>query len=122
MRPRSTRLCLTFALLAGPALALHPLLAADWPAYPGPNRDGVSSETGLLKTWPETGPKLAWKTDKAGQGYAGMAVVNGVVYTMGARGDDEYAIAFDAKGNELWSTKLGPVHDWRENSWSRGPD
>src|SRR4051812_15817168 len=103
MRPRLTRLCLTFTLLAAFALTLHPLLAADWPGYRGPNRDGVSAETGLLKTWPAGGPKLVWKSDKAGQGYAGMAIVNGVVYTMGARGDDEYAIAFDAKGNELWA-------------------
>jgi len=96
--------------------------AGDWPCFRGPDHSGVSKETGLLKEWPEAGPKLAWQSDKAGQGYAGLAVVKGVVYTMGARGEDEYAIALDAKGGEKWATKLGPVHDWKANSWSHGPN
>jgi outer membrane protein assembly factor BamB len=110
------RTCLTLVLLAGLAAA------ADWPAWRGPDRDAVSKETGLLATWPAEGPKLVWRSDKAGQGYAGPAVVGGVVYTMGARGDQEYLIALDGKGQERWSAKIGPVHDWRENSWSRGPN
>lgn len=111
--------------------------AADWPQWRGPNRDGVSKETGLLKAWPKAGPKLLWKTDQAGGGLSGMAVVGGVVYTMGARGKatfgpkpkelvvggiEEYALAFDDKGKELWATKIGLVHDWKGNQWSRGPN
>ena len=92
-----------------------PLAAADWTGFRGPDHSGVSTEKGLLKTWPEGGPKLVWKTDKAGLGYAGMAVVKGVVYTMGARENQEYAIALDDKGNEKWATLLGPVHDWSAN-------
>lgn len=102
--------------------ALSPLAAADWTGFMGPDRNGISKETGLAKTWPDGGPKLVWKTDKAGLGYAGMAVAGGKLYTMGARGDDEFALAFDDKGKELWATKLGPVHDWKANSWSRGPN
>src|SRR4051812_47288887 len=33
----------------------------DWPQWRGPNRDGVSTETGLLETWPEAGPKVLWR-------------------------------------------------------------
>ncbi|MGL4553792.1 MAG: PQQ-binding-like beta-propeller repeat protein [Gemmataceae bacterium] len=95
--------------------------AADWPQWRGPARDGVSEETGLRKKWPAGGPKLLWKTDKAGNGLSSAAVVGGVVYTAGTRGDDEHALAFDAKGALLWDTKLGPVHDWKANQWSRGP-
>jgi outer membrane protein assembly factor BamB len=51
-----------------------------------------------------------------------MAVVGGVVYTMGAIGDDEFVIAIDAKGEKLWSQKIGPVHDFKGNQWSRGPN
>jgi outer membrane protein assembly factor BamB len=108
-------------LLAWVALSV-PSFAGDWPAWRGPDRTGVSKETGLLKTWPKEGPKLLWKTDKAGLGYSGMAIVGGVVYTMGTRGDDEYLIAFDDKGNEKWATKIGPLHDWSGNSWSKGPN
>jgi hypothetical protein len=96
--------------------------AADWPQWRGPTRDGVSKETGLLKKWPAGGPKLLWKTDKAGSGVAGAAVVGGVVYTAGARKDGEYALAFDAKGNELWATKLAPVYEWKGNQWNLGPN
>lgn len=113
------RTCLTLFLVAG---ILLPVTAADWPAYRGPDRTGVSSETGLLKTWPAGGPKLVWQSDKAGLGYAGMAIVGGVTYTMGLRGTDEYLIAFDDKGQEKWATKIGPVHDWSGNSWSKGPN
>lgn len=111
-----------FVPLAALLLAALTVSAADWPAWRGADRSGVSPEKGLLKTWPKKGPKLVWKADKAGLGYAGMAVVGGVVYTMGARGSDEYAIAFDAKGKEKWATKIGPVHDWDANSYSRGPN
>ncbi len=59
--------------LAGPAAA------ADWPQFRGPNRDGISTETGLLRAWPTEGPKVLWKT-KVCQGYAGAAVKAGRVY------------------------------------------
>ena len=47
---------------------------ADWPQLLGPNRDGVSSETGILKTWPKEGLKKLWDC-KLGLGYAPPAVV-----------------------------------------------
>lgn len=115
------RLLPALTLLVGATL-LPPMHAADWPGFRGTQRDGRSPETGLLKSWPDAGPKLLWKFDKAGQGYAGMAVVAGAVYTMGARGDEEYLIALDDKGGERWATKIGPVHDWKANAWSRGPN
>jgi len=108
------------ALIA--VVTIQSAVAADWPAWRGPNRDAISTEKGLLKTWPEGGPKLLWTFEDAGQGYAGMAVVGGTVYTMGARGEDEYLIAVDGKGKEIWSTKIGPVFDFKQNAWSRGPN
>src|SRR5579883_2238457 len=114
----SSRLVLAASVLAAPAL----VRADDWPQWRGPNRDAVSKEKGLLKTWPAAGPKLAWTFDKAGMGFSAPAVVGGVVYTMGARGDDEFILALDSKGKELWATKIGPVYDFKSNTWSRGPD
>ena len=76
-------------------------LAADWPAWRGPDRTGVSKETGLLKKWPDEGPKLVWQSNKAGRGYAGIAVVGGIVYTMGARDNVEFVLAFDSKEHQL---------------------
>ncbi len=81
---------------------------ADWPQWRGPNRDGISKETGLLKQWPAEGPPLARKLTGAGRGYSSVAIANGLLYTMGLRGDREYVIAFDlAKGKEAWATPFG---------------
>ena len=117
------RTALKFALVAGlSVVALSPLAGADWPHWRGPAGTGVSAEKGLLATWPKGGPKLVWSSKEAGNGYAGMAVVGGIVYTMGAVGKDEFAIALDGTGKKLWSTKIGPMHDWNSNSWSGGPN
>lgn len=94
-------------------------LAADWPQWRGPERTGVSAETGLLKSWPEDGPKQVWVYSDAGLGYSGVAVVNGVVYTMGARDQDEMLIAINAAdGTERWSVKMSSRLD---NKWGDGP-
>jgi outer membrane protein assembly factor BamB len=98
------------------------LEAADWPQWRGPNRDGVSKETGLLKKWPKDGPELAWTFDKAGSGYAGPVLVGGKLYTMGARDKVEYVLALDGKGQELWTAKIGPQFDFDSNNWSGGPN
>jgi outer membrane protein assembly factor BamB len=83
----------------------------DWPQWRGPNRDGVSKETGLLKQWPTDGPPLAWKVKGAGTGYSSVSLAKGRIYTMGLRGDKEYVIAFDAKtGKELWATPNGGAY------------
>jgi outer membrane protein assembly factor BamB len=112
------------AILAVAASVLMAAVAAagDWPQWRGPDRDGVAHEKGLLKMWPKAGPELAWKSDQAGLGFSAPAVVGGKVYVLGARDDDEYVIALDAKGKELWATKIGPVFDFPRNNWSRGPN
>lgn len=103
----------TFALLASLTLVVICLSeaaaqAGDWPQWRGPNRDGISKETGLLKQWPTAGPALVWKATGAGQGYSSLAVSNGRIFTMGLRGDKEYVIAFDVNsGKEVWSTVNG---------------
>ena len=80
----------------------------DWPQWRGPNRDGVSTERGLLKDWPSGGPKLAWKTSGAGEGYSSFSTANGRLYTLGARGGTEYVMAFDAEtGKRLWEAEHG---------------
>jgi outer membrane protein assembly factor BamB len=82
--------------------------AALWPQWRGPNRDGVSKETGLLKQWPAEGPPLVWKATGAGRGYSSFSVANGKLYTLGLRGDREFVIAFDvATGKEAWATAHG---------------
>ena len=82
--------------------------AADWPQWRGLNRDGVSTETGLLDHFPEQGPPLLWQAENLGRGYSSLAIANGRIFTMGQRGQREYLIALDINdGSELWSVELG---------------
>jgi outer membrane protein assembly factor BamB len=92
-------------------LALSGLLAANWPQWRGPQRDGISQETGLLQEWPEEGPPLVWKVDNLGGGYSTPAVVNDRIYLLNNKGNEnEFVQALDVKnGQQIWETRIGKV-------------
>jgi len=84
--------------------------ADDWPGWRGPFRDGICRERGLLKEWPEEGPKLLWKTAELGEGFSGPAIVGGMLYTMGQRNGAEWVIAVECnQGKVVWATPIGPI-------------
>lgn len=93
--------------------------AADWPQWRGPNRNDHSPDKGLLKQWPEGGPKRVWMTKDAGLGYSGYSIVGDRLFTMGLRDGKEYVIALNTKdGSELWSAVAGERYP---NKWGDGP-
>jgi len=109
---------LTSLILASSLLSIS---AADWTQWRGPNRDGHSTETGLLKSWPKDGPPLKWKITGMGGGYASPAVAAGRIFGAGYRGDQEVVWALnESEGKELWSTTLGPAN--REIDYCEGPN
>ncbi len=115
---RVAALLLGVSLLAG-ALPSTTWAQNDWPQWRGPNRDDLSKETGLLKQWPVEGPKKVWMSEAGGLGYAGFSVVKGKLFTLGARDQAEFILAFDANtGKELWSAPLGKR---LANDWGDGP-
>lgn len=74
-----------------------------WPRFRGPNGDGISTETGLNLNWSTKSPKLLWKTSLTDGGYAGPALVGGVVYIVDHQGSDDFVRALKATdGSELW--------------------
>jgi outer membrane protein assembly factor BamB len=79
-------------------------LAADWPQYLGPNRNSTSPEKGLLRSWPENGPKVLW-TVTVGKGFGGPVIKDGKVYLLDR--DDKVGDnmrCFDlSSGKELWN-------------------
>ena len=77
-RPRYCTVILLQLLLTG-SLAL----AADWPQFRGPQRNGQSEETGLMKKWAEAGPKELWTADGLGEGWSSAAIANGSIYITG---------------------------------------
>ena len=92
---------------------------AEWSQWRGANRDGISAEAGLLQDWPKSGPPLAWRANGAGNGYSSFSASNGRLYTLGARGSNEYVIAFDrATGKKVWEYLNGRRY---ENDRGDGP-
>lgn len=84
-------------------LSLGNICAQDWPQYLGPNRNGTSSQTGILRTWPVNGPEVLWVTD-VGIGYGGPVVKDGKVYLLDRNGEvGDIMRCFDfSNGKELW--------------------
>jgi outer membrane protein assembly factor BamB len=97
--------------------------SASWPTFRGPDRSGVSKETGLLQSWPEEGPKLVWRTKGAGRGYASLAIADGRMLTLGdgpstAEDDDEYLVAFSQiDGKPLWKLRTGAAWTSGSPNW-----
>lgn len=112
MNVRQTRLCLLGALFFSASLA-H---GADWPMFHGPHGDNVSTETGLIHTFPDTGPPLLWKVDVLGEGQSGFSSVtirDGRIFTAGSRQGRSLVFCLDMKGRLLWEYDNGPV--WTRN-------
>ena len=85
--------------------------AADWPQWRGPQRNGVSAETGLLKQWPSEGPKLLWQVNDLGNGYSTPSILGERLFLQSNTDlDNEMVVAIDLHdGRQIWSTRLGKV-------------
>ena len=95
------------------------LEAGDWPGWRGPQRTDVSSETGLLKSWGDKGPRKVWSYENAGLGYGGPAIVGNQMFLLGTRKESEVLISLDAtSGKERWATPIGSILN---NGWGNGP-
>jgi outer membrane protein assembly factor BamB len=100
-------------------ISTSPLLAKDWPQWRGENRDDLSTETGLLKSWPDKGPEKVWMREDVGLGYSGPSISGGKIFIMGLFDDQEKLIALDEKtGKTLWKSNIGGHY---ENNWGDGP-
>jgi outer membrane protein assembly factor BamB len=85
--------------------------AEDSPQWRGPKRDGISQEKGLLKEWPQGGPKLLWQIKDAGFGYGSPAVAGDRFYILSSEGTEkEFVRALSVKdGSPIWSVQIGKV-------------
>ena len=104
------------ALLCGSILAAT---ATEWPQWRGLNRDGVSGEVGILKEWAASGPKVLWNLP-LGEGFSGISVSQGRVYTMFSKGNDEFIICLNATdGQEIW--RFRSDDNYHEGQGGNGP-
>jgi outer membrane protein assembly factor BamB len=90
------------------ALPLRAAAPATWPQFRGPNRDGVSRETGLMKAWPQAGPKQVWAGKGLGVGYGSLAITENRIFVQGGIGRESCVHCVNrGDGKILWTRGLG---------------
>ena len=93
-------------------------VAGEWSQFLGPQRNGLSSETGLLEMWPDGGPKQVWRVS-GGVGMSGLAISRGRVLTMLQREGQQWLVALNAAtGESIWNA---PIANAYRNSMGDGP-
>ncbi len=79
----------------------------SWPQFHGPDRDNISRETGLLKTWPDEGPSLVWTVKGLGHGFSSVAIAGGMIVTAGNIEENTAITALSMDGRILWRAMNG---------------
>src|ERR1044071_3600231 len=94
--------------------------SSDWAQRGGPHRNFISDTKGLAPTSPATGPRPLWQREM-GEGYSGIAVERGMLFTMYRKGENEIAIALDAAtGKTIWEYSYAAPFS-QEYDMSNGP-
>jgi outer membrane protein assembly factor BamB len=94
--------------------------AGEWPQILGPNRNGIAVDEKLTDSLRASGPKAVW-SKPVGEGFAGVAVTNGLAVIFHRQGDDEVAEAVDATTGQL-NWKVGfPTSFASQYSSDNGP-
>src|SRR5688572_16223924 len=107
MSERHALAACTVAAAAFLSLAASPA-SVGWPQWRGPNRDGVSSETGLQQSWKAGGPAVAWRASGLGTGFSSVSLAGGRIFTMGDVDGAQQLIAVSAAdGKRLWMARVG---------------
>jgi outer membrane protein assembly factor BamB len=96
------------------------LMAADWPQFLGPDRNGISTETNLTGAWPAEGPPVRWQKS-VGQGFSGPVVAGGKLILFHRLADQETIECLDAKtGGPIWHIGY-PTHYQDDFGFDEGP-
>jgi outer membrane protein assembly factor BamB len=90
-----------------------PAAQPSWPQWQGPKRNNISEETGLLKSWPEGGPKMLWQVGGLGGGFSTVSVADRKIYTTGMVNKEGVLFCIDWDGKELWKQSYGP--EWTKD-------
>ena len=118
-------LMLAFALGTSAVIVAFPFQGrdstVDWPQWRGPERNGLSQETGLLKNWPAAGPPIVWSVATLGAGYGSIATKRDRIFVQGAKDRQSVIYALNrADGKGIWSKALGSAGTNDRGSGPRG--
>ncbi|MBI5282172.1 MAG: PQQ-like beta-propeller repeat protein [Candidatus Solibacter usitatus] len=98
--------------VAGASLLRGAPVRQDWPQWRGPRRDGLSTETGLLKEWPTAGPRQVWSVQGLGSGYGTVAIADDRIFVQGGQTGKSGVQCLDrASGKLQWQVWLGAEGD-----------
>jgi len=86
-----------------------PQAAPYWPRFHDPEGTNRSPDTGLLKQWPDEGPKLVWQASGIGHGFSSVSLADGRIFTAGNLGGATTVTALDLAGGKLWQYDNGPA-------------
>jgi len=99
-----TNVCRRIIFLLFCFFSINSIHAQDWPQYLGPNRNSISAQKDLLRSWPPQGPEVLWTT-AVGIGYGGPVIKDGKIYILD-RDDkvgDKLRCLDLSNGKEFWS-------------------
>jgi outer membrane protein assembly factor BamB len=106
MKRRMPFLAIVFAL--GASMFAQTPVVTDWPQWRGPERTGISKETGLLKQWPAGGPPRLWRVTSLGAGYGSISTKGERLFVQMIVGRQSAVAALDrSNGRIVWSKALG---------------
>jgi len=101
------RTTVVLVFLALPVSSGQAEVGGAWSQWGGPAGDNLSPETGLLKEWPDGGPRLLWTASGCGKGYSTVSIADGMIYTSGKVGEETIVLAFDLDGRLQWKATNG---------------
>ena len=79
----------------------------------GPNRNGIYTDSGLLRKWPEQGPELLWSFEGLGAGHGNVGIGKDKMFVLGMPDTTGVLYAFDFKGKLIWEKNYGT--EWHKN-------
>jgi outer membrane protein assembly factor BamB len=93
---------------------------SDWPQWRGPERNGMSKDSGLIKQWPSSGPRQIWSISGLGEGYGSLAIKGDRIFVQGTRGGASVVFCLNrADGKTVWSGALGAKVNQSEGNGPR---
>ena len=100
-------LLIIYLLMFTPGCSSNGQKNGEWHCFHGLDRTNKSTETGLLKEWPQSGPGLKWSASGLGEGYSSVTIAGGYIYTAGMRSGETFVYCLDSGGSLVWEKPNG---------------